>query len=205
MGKISKFGFSKFNYNLKLSAAIDESLYIDLEKWRILFYKMGIVGRYPTSEVNFGSLSRRVKTDDEAFIINGSSTGDLANLGGSHYTKIIKCDLKKASIQATGPISPCLETYIHHAVYKSNPHINYIFHIHQEKLWSYLETSGSPVTNCSIKNSSKELTDSIQISVKDKQTGIMRLENESLGMMAYGRSAEEVGKFVLEILKQSRD
>jgi hypothetical protein len=204
MEQISKFEFSKFKYNLKLSAAIDESLYIDLEKWRTLFYKMGLIGEYPTKRIEFGSISRRVKLDDDSFIINGSSTGNLANLAGAHYTKVIKCDLKRTSIQATGPISPCLQTYIHHAVYESYPQINYIFHIHQKKLWSYLETNGYEVIESNIEKNSSLMTNSIQASIRNKKNGIFRLKNETLGMMAFGSSAEEVGKFILEILKQSR-
>ena len=45
---------------------------------------------------------------------------------------------------------------------------------------------------------------SIEKAIEKKTRGIFKLENESLGMMAYGKSSDEVGKFILEILKQSK-
>ncbi len=44
----------------------------------------------------------------------------------------------------------------------------------------------------------------IKAAIESKTLGIFKLENESQGMMAYGKNSDEVGKFILDILKQSR-
>jgi hypothetical protein len=193
-------GFSKFKYNLKLGSAIDEKQYIELEKWRTLFHKMGLIGKYPSKDIEFGSLSKRSLPQDPAFIINGTQTGKLAHLAGKQYTKIIKCDLKKATIQAIGPITPCQESYIHHAVYAYSPLVNFVFHIHNKKLWSFLENKKD---NYKVDSNSGLMTN-VENAIKKSTLGIFKLESESLGMIAYGKSSDEVGKFILDILKQSR-
>ena len=79
-------GVIKFKFNLKLTKALNEELYIQLEKWRVIFHKMGLIGEYPTNKVGYGNLSKREVSGSDAFIITGTQTGKYANRNGSYYS-----------------------------------------------------------------------------------------------------------------------
>ena len=97
-------GVIKFKLTLKRAPAPEMTQVIALEKWRALFFKLGLIGEYPIDKIGYGNLSSRLYR--KTFIITGSQTGHLAHLQAHHYSKVIECDLKKGSVTAEGLIPP---------------------------------------------------------------------------------------------------
>ena len=205
MTNIPSEGVIKFKYNLKLSGHLAEELYINIEKWRAILFKMNLIGEYPSEAVGFGNLSKRLAEKSEEFIITGTQTGKYPHLNGGQYTRIKKCNLKKMSLEALGPIAPSSESLTHHAIYSSCPHINYIFHVHSKDLWEFMLTNNFPKTPKTIDYGTQEMAQAASSCIGNKEVGIFAMEGHEDGIIAYGKSAEATGKVILETVKQSRN
>jgi hypothetical protein len=53
MSKMPIDGVIKFKFNLKLTPALREELYIKVEKWRVILFKMNFIGEYKTEKVGY--------------------------------------------------------------------------------------------------------------------------------------------------------
>ena len=205
MKNIPSEGVIKFKYNLKLSAPLNENLYIDIEKWRVILFKMNLIGEYPTEKVGFGNLSKRVIIAPEEFIITGTQTGKFAHLNGSQYTHIKKCNLKKMSLEAIGPVAPSSESLTHFAIYSTCPQVNYIFHIHNKDLWTYMLANDFSKTLKDVEYGTQQMALAAGDCIKNKSVGIFAMEGHEDGIVAFGNTAEATGKIILETVKQSKN
>lgn len=204
MTKILDEGVIKFKFTLKKAPPLDEGSYIELEKWRVILFKMKLIGEYQTEKIGYGNLSRKISSNTGEFIITGTQTGRLANLSGLHYTRVTKCNLSKMNVEASGPIAPSSESLTHFAIYNSCPHINSIFHVHSKELWQYMIDKGLDATSESISYGTPEMADEAKKCIGNKKSGIFVMKGHQDGVISYGTSIEEAGKIVLDTFKQSR-
>src|SRR5690606_14986939 len=100
--------------SLKKTPALSADEYVDVEKWRAILFRMGLVGEYPNTTVGYGNLSKKISGSDNQFIITGSQTGRFPHLNGKQYTRVLKCSPDKATIEAQGPIAPSSEAMTHY-------------------------------------------------------------------------------------------
>ena len=198
-------GVIKFKFNLKMTASLEEKLFIDLEKWRAILFKMNLIGESPIEKVGYGNLSKRLTQATNEFIITGTQTGKYPHLTGKEYTKVTKADLHKMSVEAKGPIAPSSESLTHYAIYHSCPDIHVVFHVHHNQLWNYMLKNNYPATSKDINYGTHEMAQEAQRCIGKNKQGIFVMSGHQDGIIAYGRSAEEAGKIILETLKQSRD
>jgi ribulose-5-phosphate 4-epimerase/fuculose-1-phosphate aldolase len=205
MTKTLDEGVIKFNYNLKLSKPLESSEYIDLEKWRVIFFKMKLIGEYQKEKVGYGNLSKKINPQSDQFIITGTQTGKYPNLTGSQYTQILKCNLKKMSVEVKGPIAPSSETLTHHAIYSTSNQINAIFHIHDSILWKYMIKEEMEATSTNVSYGTEKMGEEALKCIANKNSGIFVMKGHQDGVIAYGSSCEQAGKIILEIFKKSRN
>lgn len=204
MSSIPQEGVIKFKFNLKMASAIAESMFLKLEKWRAILYRMSFIGEYKSEGVGYGNLSCRITSGKDEFIITGTQTGKFPHLDGTQYTRVTKCDLNKMTVDAIGPIAPSSESLTHYAIYKSAPHINIIFHVHHKELWNYMLQNNYDRTPESINYGTNEMAESAKKLIGTKIKGIFVMAGHQDGIMAYGQNVEEVGQIILQILKESR-
>jgi L-ribulose-5-phosphate 4-epimerase len=121
----------KFKFTLKRAPAPEITQVIAMEKWRALFFKLGLVGEYPNEKISYGTFSSRITSN--IFLITGSNTGHLAHLHPHHYARVCDCDLKKNSVTAEGLIPPSADALIHYGIYASNPNVNFIFSVRSKE------------------------------------------------------------------------
>lgn len=205
MTKTLDEGVIKFKYTLKLSKPLETDEYIDLEKWRVILFKMGLIGEYPVEKVGYGNLSKKINSESQEFVITGTQTGKLPNLTGSHYTHIFKCNLKNMTVDAKGPIAPSSETLTHHAIYSACEQINSIFHIHDPMLWAYMIKEDMESTSEKVSYGTEEMGMEASRCIGDKKSGVFVMKGHQDGVIAYGSNSEEAGKIILEIYKKSRN
>jgi ribulose-5-phosphate 4-epimerase/fuculose-1-phosphate aldolase len=192
-------GVIKFKLTLKRAPAPEQSLVIALEKWRALFFKLGLVGEYPNEKIGYGNLSSRLHK--RAFIITGSQTGHLAHLQPHHYTRVIDCDLRRGSVTAEGLIPPSSESLTHFGIYEANPGIQYVFHIHHKKLWQHLQESNFASISEDIAYGTQEMALAAAALLSSKSSGIFVMKGHEDGIISYGPSAEEAGRNILEVYR----
>ncbi|MFP5385076.1 MAG: class II aldolase/adducin family protein [Bacteriovoracia bacterium] len=193
-------GVIKFKLTLKRAPAPEITQVIALEKWRALLFKLGLVGEYPIDKIGYGNLSSRL--NKKSFIITGSQTGHLAHLQAHHYTKVIDCDLKKGSVTAEGLIPPSSESLTHYGIYEANPAIQYVFHVHHNKLWKLLKNGDYDFIDEDIPYGTQAMAEAAFELLSNKTSGIFVMKGHEDGIIAYGTTAEEAGKVVLDLYRK---
>jgi hypothetical protein len=193
-------GVIKFKLTLKRAPAPEMNQVIALEKWRALFFKLGLIGEYPIEKVGFGNLSSRLPK--KSFIITGSQTGHLAHLQAHHYTKVIECDLKKGSVTAEGLIPPSSESLTHYGIYEANPAIHYVFHVHHKELWDMLKNGPFDFIDENIPYGTQEMAQAASDLLFNKTSGIFVMKGHDDGIISYGTSAEEAGRIILDLYRK---
>ncbi|MGE3608681.1 MAG: class II aldolase/adducin family protein [Bacteriovoracaceae bacterium] len=193
-------GVIKFKLTLKRAPAPEMNQVIALEKWRALFFKLGLVGEYPIEKVGYGNLSSRLSK--KSFIITGSQTGHLAHLQSHHYTKVIDCDLKKGSVTAEGLIPPSSESLTHFGIYETNPAIQYVFHIHHRALWNMLSNGPYDFISEDIAYGTQEMAEAANLLINGKSCGVFVMKGHEDGIISYGSTAEEAGKVILDLYRK---
>lgn len=194
-------GVIKFQYTLKMAPAPEKEEFIKLEKWRALFYKLNMIGEYPIDKVGFGNLSARL--DPESFVITGTQTGHLPHLQAQHYTKVTNCDLKKGIVKAKGMIPPSSESLTHFAIYLASEKIKYVFHIHHPKMWKYMIDNQLDAIAENIPYGTQEMAEAAINLLEGKNLGAFVMKGHEDGIVSYGRTAQEAGKILLDIYRQS--
>ncbi len=193
-------GVIKFKLTLKRAPAPEMNQVIALEKWRALFFKLGLIGEYPIEKVGFGNLSSRLPK--KSFIITGSQTGHLAHLQAHHYTKVIECDLKKGSVTAEGLIPPSSESLTHYGIYEANSAIQYVFHVHHKELWEMLKNGPFDFIDEDIPYGTQEMAQAASDLLFNKTSGIFVMKGHDDGIISYGTSAEEAGRIILDLYRK---
>lgn len=193
-------GVIKFKLTLKRAPAPEMNQVIALEKWRALFFKLALVGEYPIDKIGYGNLSSRLSK--KTFIITGSQTGHLAHLQAHHYTKVIDCDLKRGSVTAEGLIPPSSESLTHYGIYEANPAIQYVFHVHHQKLWQLLKDGPYDSISDNIPYGTQEMAEAASTLLGNKSSGIFVMKGHEDGIISYGTTAEEAGKPILELYRK---
>lgn len=173
---------------------------IALEKWRALFFKLGLIGEYPIDKIGYGNLSSRLTK--KSFIITGSQTGHLAHLQAHHYTKVSDCDLKRGSVTAEGLIPPSSESLTHYGIYQANPAIQYVFHVHHQKLWQILKDQDYDSIDENIAYGTQEMAEAAYELLHNKSSGIFVMKGHEDGIISYGTTAEDAGKYILDIYRK---
>jgi hypothetical protein len=192
-------GVIKFKLTLKRAPAPEQNLVIALEKWRALFYKLGLVGEYPNEKIGYGNLSSRLQK--RSFIITGSQTGHLPHLQPHHYTRVIECDLKKGSVTAEGLIPPSSESLTHYGIYEANPAIQFVFHVHHQRLWEQLQLGSFDYIDGDIQYGTQEMAQAAAQLLNGKNCGLFVMKGHEDGIISYGTSAEDAGRNILEIYR----
>ena len=197
-------GVIKFKYSLKRSTALAEEDYLEIEKWRSILFRMGLIGEYEIEKVGYGNLSKRIITGKDEFIITGTQTGKYPNLDGSQYTKIMKCNYEKMSVEAVGPIAPSSESLTHYAIYHQVSHVNFVFHVHNSQMWQFMLDQQMDATPEEIDYGTKEMANYAAKLIGQKESGIFVMAGHQDGIISYGSTAQEAGKILLDTLKHSR-
>lgn len=193
-------GVIKFKLTLKRAPAPEMFQVIALEKWRALFFKLGLVGEYPIDKIGYGNLSCRLS--EKNFLITGSQTGHLAHLRAHHYTKVIDCDLKKGSITAEGLVPPSSESLTHFAIYEANSAIQYVFHVHHRQLWDMLIAGPFDYIEANIAYGTQKMAKAASELLVNKNAGIFVMKGHEDGVISYGTTAEEAGKNILDLYRK---
>ena len=193
-------GVIKFKLTLKRAPAPEMNQVIALEKWRALFFKLALIGEYPIDKIGYGNLSSRISK--KTFIITGSQTGHLAHLQAHHYSKVIECDLKRGSVTAEGLIPPSSESLTHYGMYEANPNINYVFHVHHQKLWEMMCNGPFDFISDDVPYGTQAMAEAASQLMGTKTSGIFVMKGHEDGIISYGATPEEAGKIILELYRK---
>jgi ribulose-5-phosphate 4-epimerase/fuculose-1-phosphate aldolase len=171
----------------------------DINAWRRIFFLLGIIGQDPSryGGYGFGNVSRRLQPDGNAFLISGTQTAHLTDLGPEHYAIVTACDPLHNHITAEGPVKPSSEALTHGAIYRADQSIAYVFHVHSPDIWQQASHLAIPATARNVSYGTPEMAGEIERQLADattRQKQIIVMGGHEDGVIAFGASAEKTGQ-----------
>jgi len=192
-------GYIKFNCNWIPSNDIPLNKVAELNVWREIMYKRGMIGVYPDG-IGFGNISMRC--NEKTFLISGTATGGLATLNESHYSLITGYNLSTNSVTCVGPLKASSESLTHALIYECSAAANAVIHIHNLNLWNRLihhaPTSSENISygTPEMANEIKRLFDETALS-KEK---IVVMGGHREGIISFGKNLDEAGTILINKL-----
>lgn len=206
MAQSSSEGVIKFQLDFQEGSPPPEQLLLELNAWRKIFKKLGLVGQNPEryDGYGFGNLSRRLPDQgNEAFLISGTQTGHLQNLSPHHYATVLQCNPAMNQLKASGQVQPSSEALSHGVLYQSRPMVHWVMHLHSPDIFNRRLELGLPCTDPSADYGTPEMASEIQrlaISLNHSHTGLLVMSGHQDGILVYGPSAAEAGSLAVRIL-----
>jgi ribulose-5-phosphate 4-epimerase/fuculose-1-phosphate aldolase len=178
----------------------------ELNNWRAKLSEVGLIGQDPAryDGYGFGNLSQRYAPG--GFVITGSQTGELPELGASQYAWVKSADTSQNAIISLGETKPSSEALTHAAVYDTCPQVQFIFHAHSPDIWVKGSELGVPVTE-DVPYGTPEMAREVTRLLNEpggQEPGIFTMRGHEDGVVAYGATAREAGSRLLEFLCKAR-
>lgn len=179
--------------------------------WRAILWRLGLVGRDPAryGGVGFGNLSRRLSppgVSPPRFAVTGTQTGAIAALDATHFAVVTACDPKRNRVRAEGPIAPSSESLTHGMLYRIDPSIGFIFHVHSPDIWRARDVWKLPATGAGVAYGTPAMA--AEMRRLKRRGALMRrrivvMAGHEDGVIAFGRSADQAGLVLLRTLARA--
>ena len=164
-------------------------------------YRAGLIGAYPDG-IGFGNISRRWDSEGR-FLITGSATGNFEQLTPAHYCLVTEVVPNENRLTCRGPILASSESMSHSVIYRKQPGVNGVIHIHHLALWEYL-LHKVPTTDASAPYGSPEMVASIADLLVTTDLPVRRLfvmEGHREGIFAFGETLETAASVIFSALE----
>jgi hypothetical protein len=198
-------GVIKFDLQFRPGPAPAAELLFELEAWRRIFRRLGLLGQDPQryDGLGFGNLSRRGGNGEAAgtFIISGTQTGHLDQLAAEHYATVLACDPACNRVVASGLIRPSSEALSHGVLYQADALIGWVMHLHSPEIFAARQRLDLPVTDPSAVYGSPAMAAEIaRLQPLAGWPGLLVMGGHEDGILAFGSHAAETGAQVIRIL-----
>ena len=147
-------GIIKFKQEFREGPALDHELLEELNSWRRIFFREGLIGQYKSKYNNagYGNISQRLEpfdapTNKKRFVITGSQTGHIQHLTPGHYAIVTEYHPEKNLVVSEGPIKASSESMTHGTIYDLADWVRFVFHAHSAQMWAHAKEMEIPVTN----------------------------------------------------------
>ena len=205
-------GVTKFHLEFTPSPPLPATLLRELNAWRRILWRSGLIGqdsaRY--GGVGFGNVSRRLPPGSRGqrlrFAISGTQTGALAELDASHYAIVTDCDPVHNRVEAQGPIAPSSESLTHGMLYRVDPSVGFIFHVHSPEIWGARDALKLPITAAEIAYGTPAMAAEMR---RLKRRGammrrrIIAMGGHQDGVISFGRTADQAGVALMRALARA--
>ena len=194
-------GYIKFRCNWIEEDYIHPEQILELNQWRQQLYDHGLIGMYADG-IGYGNISMRV--DQQTFIISGSATGGMKQLGAAEFAIVTDCEIDRNTITCRGRILASSESMTHAAIYACSPEINAVLHVHHREMWLH-GLSTWPSTSAQIAYGTPEMARAVQELCQTpalQQQKIMAMAGHEDGIVCFGKTLEEAGMLMLDQFRQ---
>lgn len=204
-------GVIKFQLDFEKGPAPKPDQLRELNAWRSIFRQLGLLGqdqgRY--QGYGYGNLSRRLfKPPEGAFLISGTQTGHLAQLLPEHYATVLQCEPAANRLTAKGQVKPSSEALSHGILYRSDPRICWVMHLHSPAIFARRNDLLLPATDPAAAYGTPEMADEIyrlaRTRGRNAKAGLLVMTGHEDGILAFGPTAEETGVLVIATLAAAR-
>lgn len=203
---VIKYDQSKF----KFIPPLPKNEYLAVERYRKICNRLNLIGAYDNG-LGFGNISQLKdyskfhSTKQPQFIISGTQTGELADLTGGHYTRVVDFDLGDFSVTGQGVVRASSETVTHGSIYQMNPNIRAIIHFHHPVLWKHMKEANYDSTGKWVLYGTPEMAVAVKNCVADKTQGIFVMRGHPDGGVVYGPSLNAAMNIITGVYKKFVD
>lgn len=193
-------GYIKFESDWLRTEPLDNVEIEALNRWRRPLYDAGLIGHYKEHGIGFGNLSVRAGKDGQ-FIISGSQTGHLPELGEQHYALVEEYDIEQNRVSSIGATEASSESLTHAAIYELDPEIGAIVHVHSKELWAALKGAAA-TTDAQVSFGTPEMAREFHRLWREsdfRETGIAVMAGHDGGLVSTGSDLQEAAERILAI------
>ena len=194
----------KFSFSLSKPDKVTQDSYVELEKWRVILFQLGLMGINRNSQMSFGNISKKININnpDCEIVITGSQTGQYAFLKVNQYTKIVKCDLEKLKVNAIGPIAPSNQSLLHFLIYKEEPLAKFVIIIEKNAIFDDLEAKNLTLIERNILYNDGELSKILKFPNVESNIGLFLVKSSKKRIVFYSDDIDSIGKYIMELNKK---
>jgi ribulose-5-phosphate 4-epimerase/fuculose-1-phosphate aldolase len=167
----------------------------ELRRWCIRFNALGLTPEIPGQGRTQGNLSFRLRPDEPAFVITGSTLSTKGTLAPGDFVTVLQSDLEEKTVYASGTRDPSSESMLHFEIYLRRPDVGAIFHGHDRPVTAQAASLGLPETAEEKPSGSVELLQQVMNILGDEEFLVMK----NHGFLALGRTMDEAGQLALRI------
>lgn len=203
-------GVIKFKLDFTLEDPLSPAELLEVNAWRKILFMLRLIGQDPAryGGFGFGNISRRIEPWDSRphqrrFIISGTQTGGLEELGPRHYTVVRECYWKENRVVAEGPVPPSSESLTHGTLYGMDETLRFVMHAHSPEIWRNAGPLQIPVSAPEVAYGTPEMAEEVLRILADSQVrakGILAMGGHEDGIVSFGRTAEEAGGVLIKHL-----
>ncbi|MCU0858947.1 MAG: class II aldolase/adducin family protein [Pontiellaceae bacterium] len=170
-----------------------------LNEVRTALHDLGMIGVLPDG-VGYGNVSVRLN-ETAQFIISGTATGAKRILTLTDYCRVDSFDIRRNEVFCTGRIQASSESMSHGSVYRANPAVRCVIHIHHSGLFRFMLTNGYPQTSAQTAYGTPQLAEETMQRVRDAGSaqGLIVMAGHEDGIIAYGADIETACQLLLKI------
>jgi hypothetical protein len=196
-------GVIKFQVAHKDTPPLEHPLLLELNAWRNLLFKVGLTGQDPRRYGGLGYGNFSIRENARQFLISGTQTGAITELGKEHYVRILSADLTQNRVESQGPLPPSSETMTHAAVYAANPQIECVFHVHHPIIWRVSEKLCVPETPPDILYGTVAMAREIGALIRSHHGPVIAMKGHEDGLIAIGCTLKDAGGAIMDILAKA--
>lgn len=205
-------GVIKFNLEHAFSSPLPRNQVVELIAWRRILYRLQLIGEDPQryDGFGFGNVSRRLAAVQDPspcpFVITGTQTGSISDLGPEHFTMVTYCNPEQNRVASAGPVKPSSEAMTHATVYGVDPTVRAVMHVHSPHIWTGATALGLPGTAASAAYGTAEMTIAVREVMEvplTRELGLFVMGGHEDGVVSFGRTAEEAGIALLRTLARA--
>lgn len=184
----------------------------DLAGWRTILLRLALVGQDPSryGGFAFGNLSARVGAGEAGvsprFLITGSQVGGKEVLSLDEFCLVEACDPHGNRVTSYGLIQPSSESLTHDAVYRLDPKIGCVLHVHSPEIWKRRAELELPTTASNVSYGSPDMAREVGRLYDETalaELRILAMGGHEDGIVSFGAGGEEAGETLIRFLARS--
>jgi len=208
-----KEGVIKFDLKFTSAPPLPPEDLREINAWRRILRLLGLTGQDPEryDGLGYGNISRLIEPFDapaprRRFVISGTQTGGLGDLNEEHYALVTECEPERNRVVAEGPIRPSSEALTHGTLYQADSSLRFIMHVHSPEIWRRAPELGVPLTDAKAAYGTPDMAAEVRRLLGEpsvRNGRIFAMGGHEDGLVAFGRTAEEAGTVLVNLLARA--
>lgn len=178
-----------------------------LRGWRAVFRRLGVLGQSPEryGGLGFGNLSLRDPARPEQFVITASQTSGTPELEDGDLVRIVHSNPERFWVDAQGHQPPSSETLTHAMIYRADPAIGCVFHVHSPDIWQRADELGLPATAADVPYGSAVMVQAVAelLEQHGRRPAVFVTLGHGDGVFACGADAGTTGGALTDVLARA--